>query len=524
MKWHAQVLHVARKDLRLSRWLLLAYAAVVAGAAAGAAEWGAFAAIDPALRTLTVFMLGAVLFAALVQADSPARGDSLWVTLPLQPSAVFAAKLLVGGVVLIGIPVLGQLVGLRAHAVAWDDLPGLLAQSAVSYGVWLAIVAAIAGLTRDLRSFLLALTLLTFGWLFAVRAVALAIGLSGPSRWDTSPFIVAGMLLLLAHQYRTRDVRRGAAMGVFLGIAVVFVPLALPRSAASAIPATGTIPEHLRPASIEIGEVSLKPGSEATFVIRVVGVSPFHHYVLVSPTVRVRMADGSSSAVRPGTEGRVSLNDPAVRLEGLRSLTEHLRSESIAAQLQIELSPAQRQALADGQARLSLQGRLQVREIRAGVELPLRAGAGAADGGRRIRITSVEILPEGPAVEVRTSEVRSRAVGDPDGRGYGREPAEYLLLNRSRRESLQMGMRSSSGSDFALVLPGPHARSATTEMLPDDSRPDGEPRRVGADWLSGARLLLVRWVPVGSTPIAAEDRGRGYKEWTAEFAPRGRGR
>jgi hypothetical protein len=524
MKWHAQVLHVARKDLRLSRWLLLAYAVVVAAATAATAEWGVFAAIAPLLRMLGVVLLGTVLLASLVQADSPARSDALWVTLPLKPSAVFAAKLLVGAAVVIGLPLIGQLAGLRAHDVAPGDLPRLLGESALSYGAWLMIAAAIAALTRDLRSFLLVLTLVAFGWLFAVQVLVYTMDPSSPSGWSTSPFIVAGMLLLLAHQYRTREVRRGATMAVALGIAVLFLPLALPRSAASAVPATRAIPDRLRPASIEIGEVSLKPGSEATFAMRVVGASPFHHYVLVSPTVRVRMADGSSSTVRPGTEGRVSLNDPAVRLEGLRTLTEHLRPESFTAQLQIKLSPAQRQALADGQARLSLQGRLQVREIRAGVELPLRVGAGAADGGRRIRITSVEILPEGPAVEVRTSEVRSHAVGDPDGRGYGRDPTEYLLLNRNRRESLQMGMRSSSGSDFALVLPGPAARSATTEMLPDDPRPDGEPRRVGADWLGGARLLLVRWVPVGSVPVSADDRGRGYEEWAAEIAPRGRRR
>jgi hypothetical protein len=144
MKWHAQVLHVARKDLRLSRWLLLAYAAVVAGVGAAAAEWGVFAAVAPPLRMLGVVLLGTVLLAFLVQADSPARSDSLWVILPLRSSAVFAAKLLVGVVVLIGIPLLGQLAGLRAHDVAPGNLAGLLGQSALSYGVWLAIVAAVA--------------------------------------------------------------------------------------------------------------------------------------------------------------------------------------------------------------------------------------------------------------------------------------------------------------------------------------------------------------------------------------------
>jgi hypothetical protein len=195
----------------------------------------------------------------------------------------------------------------------------------------------------------------------------------------------------------------------------------------------------------------------------------------------------------------------------------------VSARVAVDLSPAQRQALAAGQARLSLQGHLEVRELRAGAELPLRVGASAADGGRRIRITSVESLPEGPAVEVRTSSVQS-SVGE--GRAattFEPRVPEYLLVNRSRRETFELRRSSSSGSDFALVLPGPRAQSSTIELVPQDLQP-GETLRIEPAWLAGARLLLVTWVPVGSVPVSAEDRGRGYKEWAAEPAARGGGR
>jgi hypothetical protein len=518
MKWHAQVLHVVRKDLRLSRWLLLAYAAVVAAVTAGAAEWGSATPLPMTGHIL----LGTVLLAFLVQADSPARGDSLWVTLPLHPSGVFAAKLLVGAVVLIGLPLLGQLVALRTHEVAPADLPRLLGQSALSYGAWLAVAAAFAALTSDLRSFLVALTLAGFAWLFGVRFVLAGAGPSASPGWSTLPLVATGMLLLLAHQYLTRNVRRGALMGGALAVAVLALLAAPARSAAPAASPAGPIPVSLKPASIELGGVALKPGSEAELGVRLTGMSPFHQYVLVSPTVRMHMPDGSSTVVQ-ARERLVSLSRPIPRLEGVRTVSERKPADRFVAMAVVELSPSQRQALAAGHARLSLQGRLEVREPRTRAELPLRTGASDAEGGRRMRIASVESLPEGPEVAVRTSEVGSSADEGLDKRMYGMHAPEYLLVNRSRREALQMRQRSSSGSELALVLPGPSAWSFTAELVLEEQRPDEEPR-VRPVWLGAARLLLVTWVPVGSDVIALKDQGRGLEEWLAEDAARGRGR
>jgi hypothetical protein len=217
------------------------------------------------------------------------------------------------------------------------------------------------------------------------------------------------------------------------------------------------------------------------------------------------------------------LSLPIARLEGVRNLGEHRPIDRFVAMAAIELSPAQREALAAGQARLSLQGRLEVRELRTRAELPLRAGASDAKGGRRVQITGVENLPEGPAIEVRTSEVGSSADEGSDPSTYGMHAPEYLLVNRSRREALQMRRGGSSGSDLALVLPGTRARRSTADLVPGYQRPVEGPR-VGPEWLGAARLLLVKWVPVGSDPITLKDQGRGLEEWAAEDDEGGRGR
>jgi hypothetical protein len=86
-----------------------------------------------------------------------------------------------------------------------------------------------------------------------------------------------------------------------------------------------------------------------------------------------------------------------------------------------------------------------------------------------------------------------------------------------------MRQGSNSTNELALVLPGPRARRSTAGLVPDDQRP-GERPRVGPEWLGAARLLLVKWVPVGSDPITLKDQGRGLEEWAAEDDEGGRGR
>jgi hypothetical protein len=106
---------------------------------------------------------------------------------------------------------------------------------------------------------------------------------------------------------------------------------------------------------------------------------------------------------------------------------------------------------------------------------------------------------------------------------YGMPAPEHLLVSRSRREALQLRRGGVSESDFALVLPGPRARSSTTE-LGLEVGPPGEAPRIGPEWIGAARLLLVRWVPVGSGAIAVEDQGRGYRDRSAESNRPGRRR
>jgi hypothetical protein len=507
MKWHAQVAHVARKDVRQFRWMIAAYALVVAAATAEAG-WSAFGADMPLLWMFVLVVTGMVLLAVLVQADSPARSTPFWVTLPLHSSAVFTAKLVVGVLVVLGLALAGQAVALSAHAVSAGDLPGLLGRSAVAFGLWLGTAAVIAALAPDLRTFLLALTLTTLSWFIGATIIWSSLASSehsGPLPLLVRLAAVLCMVALLAHQYLTRRMRLGLAAVALLWVAGLLVPPLVSRSIADH--AAGVVPGPLRAATIIIDSVQFHSGLEPMMRIRVKGLSPVHNYVLMSPVVELRMENGSSAPVHTN-ERFIWLGHGVVRLEGIRwvNRTEPAQeTQEFNTGVGLTLTPAQRRALEQGRARLSLRGRVEVREPRVKMDLPAVAGAAAARQGLRMRVTRAEVLAQGPSVEVRASSVASsRSAGSRPERWSGPRLTDHVLVNRSRGEGLTMNQRNNSGSDGGLVLPGPSV-AALRVVLEPVGTPSPE-SGVEAGWLNGARLLVLEWVPLGSYPVAIQQQ------------------
>ncbi len=87
----AQALHVARKDLRESRWPLIGYAALVVFAAVRAAGWWSPGRAFEAAMFLVV-VAGIVLVPIVVQSDSPTGSDVFWATRPLAPTSVLISR------------------------------------------------------------------------------------------------------------------------------------------------------------------------------------------------------------------------------------------------------------------------------------------------------------------------------------------------------------------------------------------------------------------------------------------------
>ena len=501
MKWHAQVAHVARKDLHHTAWLVLAYAAVAALATL-ASGWDRFGAAGAAFVTLPLVVLGMILTAVVVQSDSPARSTALWVTLPLRPSAVLCAKIAVA-LVVIGLPLIGQLAVLVMHASEPRDLPVLLALSALAYGVWLAIAAAVAALTRDLRSFLVALILVMLVWFLVGTTMYARTAPASASPYFSYTVQLAGLVLVVAHQYLTRDVRRGIMGAALLWLLFLALPFVARGTLAARTPDSARMPASLRPAVFATGGVDFDGGSSARVSIRMEGASRFHEYVLVAPVVRLHRRDGSSDVVpTPGFD--IVLNDPTLRLaHRFVWLGDREAPASVLGGIPVDLAPAQRDALARGGARLSVRGRLEVREPRVRLDLPLDVGATGASGGLRVKVASAESFGEGPSLEVRTSSVTLPSRQHPRPlMVLGPDPVEYALVNRRRGEALALKQGGSASSSLPLVLPGPSTSTGTLQLVPQHT--GAAETRVNREWLAGATLVLVQWSPLGSDPVAIE--------------------
>ncbi|HEX2190745.1 MAG TPA: hypothetical protein VHG51_17690, partial [Longimicrobiaceae bacterium] len=482
--------------------LLLAYTAVAAAATAAVVDRNPMGTQVGPGWTLSLLLLGMLVLAVLVQADSPGGGNAFWATLPLRPSAVASAKVLVAALVIVGIPLVGQTAALAAHDVAVGDPPGLLLDSVVSYGFWLAAAAVVAALTPDLRTFIVAFALAAIGSTIALTALMSILDRS-VDEFASLPRLlqaveVAGLLLLLAHLYRTRDVRRGAWVAGLFGAVLLLAPAALPRSQPGA--GVGPVPAHLRPAVLEIEEVRPIPGgAEVQLDVRLVGGSERHEYVLKEPVVRFVTQGGSSETVE--LEHSYSLaGAPSRVLDGLRWFGERGPAPPTTSAIQVEPSRAQREALVAGRAALELRGRLEVRELRVWADLPLETGATAASAGRRVAVVGVSEAAHGPVVDLWTSAVASsRSATNPLEYGDVWGSRAYALVNRARGEALALTAAGGSGIGLGLVLPGPDTREFTFKL---------EPRRFGPSfglldegWRRDARLVLLEWVPVGSDPV-----------------------
>jgi hypothetical protein len=523
MRWDRQVIHVAWKDVRLMRWLLLAYAAAVA-AAVLATSTPRLMSGPAMLASLLVVLFGVLLVAVLIQADSPARSDAFWVSHPLHPGAVFGAKVLVVALALLAPALVGQLLALVAHDLPAAALPGLLGESALQYGRWLAMAGLVAVVSRDLRTFLLAMVVVTIGVGMATltvvhllapgRALPPGAGVMTPFLWLAAGLVVAG------YQYRTRNLRRGL---VLVGLAVVLITtlgaVGPYREAGRA--ARGVVPAELRGAELRLNGMALIQWQRAGATgnvplhVRLEGVSDRHRYYLVAPTVWVDMPDGTSERV-PESTSFVDFGVPgspfATPIDApVRWALPPQRPEDWQG-IWVELTRSQREAIVSGNAGLRLEGDLEILEARRMGALPLRPGAAAAGGGQRIGIVGVTPGNDGPTVDVHMTEVSSSRL--PTGLGHPGLPSRwtaktYALINPDRGEGVQMSEGGGSGTGSGLVIPGPAVSSWSREVGPMRMPPRQEREwRADADWLAGAELHVVQWVPLGSYPVEVGTRFR----------------
>lgn len=509
MSWTRQVVHVAWKDIRLARWVLGIHVLLsLAGAIAAAVGWSV---VPESFWGPVITVSGMLLIAVVVQADSPFRPDASWAYHPLRPSAVFAAKAAVVLVLAPVPPLLGQLVALWAHGAAGADIPSLLGISALHYGVWLGVAAAVAAITPDLRTFAVialgvaaARSVVSMILFFNFRPDPFGAGPASGVQAAVQALLIAGLVAVLAYQYGTRRRGRGLALAgvVLLGAA------ALPATLRSAAPlgraeAPSDLPADVRRPVLAIQEVRPQAGQ---LELRLAGEAPRgqqYRWQLVDLVVLLRLPEGETVRIpavnRPfDLTSRGSLDDwdASGTLQWLNRRSSP--STDLRASVSAPLSGPHGRLIAEGDVTVTLRGRVRALEPRLAAALPAKAGAATTTPGRRVRITDVLATPRGPSFQVQISTVFRSGGSFPE---VGLQSTSYTLVNHDREETAALSGGGSGGSK-KLLLPGVQTWETTSrlELTPHPTMPPSEGPIVTDRWLDDAELRIVEWVAVGSYP------------------------
>ncbi|HEY4218111.1 MAG TPA: hypothetical protein VGM67_13290 [Gemmatimonadaceae bacterium] len=513
MNWITQTGHVAAKDVRHTWVQLAAYivlltttaASVVSGRALGpywpTSSTQVLGAIDVFViyLPLCTILLGFVMAASLVQADSPTRATAFWASRPLSPSAVLASKLALVFVTVVALPLLAALVALRSFDAGASLTASTLTHAAFVYGEWLMAAMIVAALTDDLRTFIGA----TVAILVAAAIVLGALSDSTPTNAAldggaaalvldiVQAVAFAGGAVLLAYLYRTRQRRRSTWVGGGIITAVlVFGSVASPSEARSAPLALSDGPP------LEVAPVDSVTSGQPRSVQVEVAVP------LRSDALRLEFRpDTMRIETRQGTEigrriGIVSRTIDGSVLPPVGQPVRWLFDQATSAHGRVTymLDAVEEPAAASGITSVTLGGVVTAYRPHLLASLPLRDGAVAMSRGRRLRIYGFDHGRSSADLYLQVSDV-TNGTGDS---GFGIPTGgilQFVLVNSARSEAMLIGNAPSSnasGPDW-IVLPWIGVSNTFTHFVTNAS---GHEMLLPQDdaWYRGARLVVVEWV------------------------------
>jgi hypothetical protein len=468
------------------------------------------------------------LIASAVQGDSPTRSDAFWASHPFRPSAMVGAK--IGfALMLLALALIGQAIGVRSYDVHGLALLPYLITSASFFGAFVLAAMVVAALTRDLRSFALAVIGLV------VVAMILSI-VDGNSRRPLSRDVTvmlqllgaAAGLVVLGWLYRTRDGRLRTRLTGFV-------------AATLALLMTGETPaetfNEMTPATVERIPLRLQlapkdariDGAFLRLDLVVPTIPPGLRLTLLGPVALVHLRDGSVLRVPMATNvaigSAVAMGNAVVVVNSSdianmpvdlgrtpislmpRMSDVHWVGDSTTREwhtaLGIPLTAKQRRLIEAGAASIVLEARVLVRESLAETTMPLVVGSELVRSGGRVRIEQWTHDPGEPALTLHVSTIARSSLLRIHGTTPWERGVEYALLNPVRREALPLHRQSLSTGIDGLVLPGANMESATARyVLPSDMR--SPESAVDDAWFRDARLLIVSQVPRGSYPVRLE--------------------
>lgn len=235
------LLHQVAKDIRYTRWPLVLWLALLALATlplalkldtlapdgAAAARW----LMSSNRILLFLVALSSWLIAArVVHADPADSATAFWLTRPLSPDGLLAAKLASTITLFVVLPAAALAAAAVCNGVSGAVGLRLFSEAVLLGLVFLLAIVLLAALTRDLARLVLAAIVVSIGWL-TVPVLAAFVQLRpvvAALAWDSALIVglllfAAGVAFILREQYRTRSTVRSAWLSVLVVLVVVVV-------------------------------------------------------------------------------------------------------------------------------------------------------------------------------------------------------------------------------------------------------------------------------------------------------------
>ncbi len=540
--------HLIAADLRRHP-LLLAAGVLVAVASTLTAGLTSSLPLDPTSRAVAGLLeelcwIGSVVLiiitvAMMVQIHPLVGSDAFWMTRPIPPLSLLAAKLIVLSIVVVIVPALAEIGLMWAYGVPWGRMVQVSAEGLPFSVFLLVLLMSAAAITRSLPRYMLLLAggvgclAVAVGVLLAVMMSRLDddVPLSGASRPDdptggmvTMALLVLAGLALLRNQYTSRSRLRAIAIGIGAACAAVLAgsywpwpllqPLeATPRwanqpSSARLEGMAGSLRSDTssgfrslkvwRTLSADVTLTGLEPGWSAT-------IAPSRSSLEIAGHVVWSSESGMQGPVQTGTEPTGTEHAAFQSVLGVGRLFTPSRQPTRTSLLAMRDADFQRL----GAGRATYRAEAQLRLTRNYVEavLPLVRGSYFHAGAHDVLLQDVERSSIQVHIVIRDSEPHSVFERVPWS------PTQYFLRSRTVNEAvyaayaqpvdtsrfslLQLVNMSPGGSSTAFP-----PRTYTVEF--DRADRLGQPWQLDDRWVDSAELVIVRSAPEGSVTRALE--------------------
>jgi hypothetical protein len=447
---------------------------------------------------LLIVVLGLIVSASLLQLDSPTRANAFWASRPLSPSAVLLAKLAVVAITIVGASLLAVFIALKLLDATAAATGALVAHSAIAFGELALAAMVVSAITDDIRGAAVLLIILYVGSLFLTGTVAGVVAL-----WASTLIGVAGGVSVLVYLYRTRDKRPAMRIAGAVPACLLVVSFQVPVGLATrATPAVKTGPSL----AIEAVDPSMwYANRQLTIRLRLVSTSipPVERFDFAGDSVTIRSVLGKqvtlSAGVVPAWPGLRPQLGPNVRWITAESNT------GSSALFSMQSQTGDDRAILSSAASVAVVGTVTTLRSRVIASLPLRVGARATQGGRRIAIYGFSHDSNGVELWVQTSAIPGMTSDYERMVWSSSDRFSYAIVNVARSEAIRVRSQSSSGGGSnTLILPWiPLSRwSAYFTTSASGAAPSGLP--LDDAWYADARLVVFDW------DVVDRYRARGY--------------